>query len=54
MLKSHANVSTFSVFLSTAVQIYVGTLAGKVAALCMACKGTQKCNFSDLKKVPES
>jgi hypothetical protein len=34
--------------------LYVGTLAGKVAALCMACKGTYKWNFSDLKKVPES
>jgi hypothetical protein len=30
-------VSSFSVFPSVAVQIYV---AGKVAALCMACKGT--------------
>jgi hypothetical protein len=28
--------STFSVFPSVAVQIYVGTLAGKVAALCIA------------------
>jgi hypothetical protein len=32
----------FSVFPSVAVPIYVGTLAGKVAALCMACKGTFK------------
>jgi hypothetical protein len=34
------SVLNFSVFPSVAVQIYVGTLVGKVAALCMACKGT--------------
>jgi hypothetical protein len=42
--------SNFSIFPSVAVQIYV---AGKVMALCLACKGTQKWNLSDLKKVPE-
>ncbi len=42
---------SFSVFPSVAVQISV---AGKVAALCMACKGTDKWNLLDLKKVPES
>jgi hypothetical protein len=43
--------SNFSLFPSVAVQIYV---AGKVAAICMACKGTSKWNLSDLKKVSES
>jgi hypothetical protein len=45
------NVLTFSVFPSVTVQIYV---VGKVAALCMACKGTLKLNFSETKKVPKS
>jgi hypothetical protein len=39
-LKATQSLSTFSVFPSVSVQIYVGILAGKVAALCMACKGT--------------
>jgi hypothetical protein len=43
--------SNLSVFPSVPVQFCV---AGKVAALCMACTGTSKWNFSDLKKVPES
>jgi hypothetical protein len=38
--KGHAKCFEFSVFLSIAMQISVGNLAGKVAALCMACKGT--------------
>jgi hypothetical protein len=37
-LEAMQSVSIFSVFPSVAVQIFVGTLAGKVAALCMACK----------------